>query len=64
MPLRIKIVSNYGSEPKHILRELEEQLNKTLREISEKATSIELHMTPITIRNQYGLAAIIVYEEQ
>jgi len=63
MPLRVKIVSNYGSEPKHVLKELEEQLNRVLEEVSKKASSIELHITPITVRNMYGLATVIVYEE-
>ncbi len=64
MPLRVKIVSGYGSEPKYVLREIEEQLNKALEEISRKASSMELHITPITVRNMYGLAAVIVYEEE
>ena len=64
MPLRVKIVSSYGSEPKYVLREIEEQLNKALEEISRKASSMELHITPITVRNMYGLAVVIVYEEE
>ncbi len=64
MPLRVKIVSSYGSEPKYVLREVEEQLNKALEEISRKASSMELHIAPITVRNMYGLAVVIVYEEE
>lgn len=64
MAPQVKIISNYGSDPKHVLKELEDNLNKTLKELSEKAVSMEIHVTPITIRNQYGMVAIIVYEEQ